>query len=65
MQHIIVMGHTECGGVRASMTNEPHGLIDKWLRNIKDVYRLHRTELDGIADMQLRYCVLFSSNNIR
>ena len=39
-----------CGGVRAAMTNEPHGLIDKWLRNIKDVYRLHKTELDNIAD---------------
>ncbi|KJE91339.1 carbonate dehydratase, variant 1 [Capsaspora owczarzaki ATCC 30864] len=54
VQHIIVMGHTECGGVRASMTSTPHGIIDEWLRNIKDVYRLHRQELEAISDMSAR-----------
>jgi len=40
------MGHTNCGGVRASLENTSHGLIDLWLRNIKDVQRLHRAELE-------------------
>ena len=45
VKHIIVCGHYGCGGIRASMSNESFGIIDKWLRNIKDVYRLHETEL--------------------
>jgi carbonic anhydrase len=40
VQHVIVMGHYLCGGVRAAMTNEPHGLIDQWLRNIKVTARV-------------------------
>lgn len=47
---IIVCGHYGCGGVKAAMTNHSFGIINKWLRNIKDVYRFHETELKAIAD---------------
>eukprot|EP00695_Tsukubamonas_globosa_P003007 TRINITY_DN428_c0_g1_i1.p1 TRINITY_DN428_c0_g1~~TRINITY_DN428_c0_g1_i1.p1 ORF type:complete len:303 (-),score=69.36 TRINITY_DN428_c0_g1_i1:57-905(-) len=55
VQRVIVMGHSECGGVRASMSDKSFGLIDNWLRNIKDVYRLHKAELDSISDESKRY----------
>lgn len=54
VRHIIVCGHYGCGGVRAAMTRKSFGIINKWLRNIKDVYRIHRTELDAIADEEQR-----------
>ena len=46
VKHIIVCGHYGCGGIRAAMENHSLGIIDKWLRNIKDVYRIHKTEID-------------------
>jgi carbonic anhydrase len=54
VNHIIVCGHYGCGGVKAAMTQHSFGLINKWLRNIKDVYRFHRVELDGINDEEKR-----------
>ena len=54
VKHIIVCGHYGCGGVKASMTQHSFGIINKWLRNIKDVYRYHRDEIDAIADPELR-----------
>ncbi len=54
VKHVIVCGHYNCGGVKASMTQHNFGIINKWLRNIKDVYRFHREELDAIADEEKR-----------
>lgn len=55
VKHVIVCGHYGCGGVKASMSNHDFKqVLNMWLRNIKDVYRLHRTELDAIADENLR-----------
>jgi carbonic anhydrase len=50
VKHIIVCGHYGCGGVKAAMTRHSLGIINKWIRNIKDVYRYHRDEIDSIPD---------------
>ncbi|MGB0114199.1 MAG: carbonic anhydrase [Ilumatobacteraceae bacterium] len=50
VEHVIVCGHYGCGGVTAAMDGEYHGLIDEWLRTIKDVYRVYHEELDQITD---------------
>lgn len=55
VKHIIVCGHYGCGGINAAMSNVDHGLVvNKWLRNIKEVYSKHSTELDAIDDNVLR-----------
>jgi len=54
VQHVIVCGHYGCGGIKAAMTNVDLGLINKWLRNIKDTYRLHQAELELIEDNDRR-----------
>lgn len=54
VKHVIVCGHYGCGGVIASMTKNNFGIINKWLRNIKDVHRIHRDELDAIPETEKR-----------
>ena len=51
VKHVIVCGHYGCGGIKAAMTNTDHNqVLNMWLRNIKDVYRLHRQEIDDLPD---------------
>ncbi|EFY99497.1 carbonic anhydrase domain protein [Metarhizium robertsii] len=62
VKHIIVCGHYGCGGVKAAMTPKDLGLLNPWLRNIRDVYRLHEKELDAVADQEQRYNRLVELN---
>jgi carbonic anhydrase len=55
VKHVIVCGHYGCGGVKAAMGNQSIGIIDNWIRHIKDVYRLHHTYLDSIIDETDRF----------
>ena len=50
VKHIIVCGHYGCGGIKAAMENKEHGLIDNWLRHIKDVYRYYQEKIDKLSD---------------
>ena len=62
VKHIVVCGHYGCGGVKAAMQARDQGLLNPWLRNIRDVYRLHHLELDAIADPAARYDRLVELN---
>ncbi|UTA69839.1 MULTISPECIES: carbonic anhydrase [Emticicia] len=64
VKHILVVGHYQCGGVKASMTNNDYGLINNWLRNIKDVYTKYQDELQSIDDDQERFDRLVEVNVI-
>jgi carbonic anhydrase len=65
VKHVIVCGHYGCGGVKAAMTNHDFKqVLNMWLRNIKDVYRLHRQELDGINEEEKRFDRLVELNVI-
>jgi carbonic anhydrase len=62
VRHIIVCGHYECGGVKASMQAKDLGILNPWLRNIRDVYRIHQNELSEIQDEPTRYKRLVELN---
>lgn len=62
VKHIIVCGHYGCGGVKAAMTNNNFGIINKWIRNIKDVYRIHRNEINELKSEKDRLNRLIELN---
>ncbi len=62
IRHVIVCGHYGCGGVKAAMEDHQLGLVDNWLRNIRDVYAQSKNELEGIEDEQERYDRLVELN---
>jgi carbonic anhydrase len=62
VKHVIVCGHYHCGGVEAAMQPADLGILNPWLRNIRDVYRLHQNELDAITDPEQRYRRLVELN---
>lgn len=62
VKHIVVCGHYYCGGVKAAMQSEDLGILNPWLRSIRDVYRLHRSELNAIVDENDRYNRLVELN---
>ena len=62
VKHIIVCGHYNCGGVKAAMQPKDMGILNPWLRNIRDVYRTHQAELDQITDEGARYDRLVELN---
>ena len=65
VRHILVVGHYQCGGVKASMMHKDLGLINRWLHNIKDVYDKYATELDAIEDEKKRFDRLVELNVIQ
>src|SRR3990167_5529600 len=64
VKNIIICGHSGCGGVKAAMQSKDLGILNPWLRNIRDVYRLHREELGAIKDDEARYNRLIELNVI-
>lgn len=62
VKHVIVCGHYGCGGVKAAMGNQSLGIINKWLRNIKDVYRIHENEIKQEPDEEKRLNKLIEYN---
>lgn len=55
VKHVIVCGHYGCGGIKAAMSNRSIGIIDNWIRHIKDIYRLHHVYLDSIVNEEARF----------
>jgi len=55
VNHVVVCGHYECGGVKAAMQSADLGILNPWLRNIRDVYRIHKDELKDITDEDKKY----------
>jgi len=64
VKHVVVKGHYYCGGVRAALSDDHHGLIDNWLVNIRDVMRLHKNELETITGDEERFRRLVELNVI-
>ncbi|MBC6111614.1 carbonic anhydrase [Pedobacter fastidiosus] len=64
VKHVIVCGHYGCGGVKAALGNKQVGIIDNWLRNIRDVYRMHDKEMNTIQDPEQKFDRLVELNAI-
>jgi carbonic anhydrase len=64
IKHIIVCGHYGCGGIKAALENREHGLIDNWLRHIKDVYRFHQARIDALESEAEKFKLLCELNVI-
>ena len=62
VKHLVICGHYYCGGVKAAMQSEDLGILNPWLRNIRDVYRLHKSELDLITRQDEKYNRLVELN---
>lgn len=62
VNHVVVCGHYECGGVKAAMQSADLGILNPWLRNIRDVYRIHKNELNAISDENKKYNRLVELN---
>lgn len=62
VNHVVVCGHYSCGGVKAAMEAKDLGILNPWLRNIRDVFRAHKDELNAISDEQKRYDRLVELN---
>lgn len=62
VNHVVVCGHYSCGGVKAAMQSSDLGILNPWLRNIRDVYRIHKDELNAIEDEDKRYDRLVELN---
>jgi carbonic anhydrase len=62
VNHVVVCGHYACGGVKAAMQSADLGILNPWLRNIRDVYRIHKTELNAIACEEEKYDRLVELN---
>lgn len=62
VKHIVVCGHYYCGGVKAAMQSADLGILNPWLRGIRDVYRIHKNELDAIIDEEKKYKRLVELN---
>lgn len=62
VQDVVVCGHYKCGGVKAAMEHADLGLLNPWLRNIRDVYRMHQRELNKIGDEEQRFRKLVEHN---
>ena len=62
VEHVIVCGHYGCGGIVCAMESRQHGLIDNWLRHVKDIYDLHKRQLALIADPEQRQARLVELN---
>ncbi|MFA5620780.1 MAG: carbonic anhydrase, partial [Weeksellaceae bacterium] len=62
VEHLVICGHYFCGGVKAAMQPKDLGILNPWLRNIRDVFRIHKDELNAIADESKRYNRLVELN---
>jgi len=62
VKHVVVCGHYNCGGIKAAMIAEDLGILNPWLRNVRDVYRLHKNTLDAITNNEDKYRKLTELN---